>query len=174
MYQLLENRVTNNTARIIDIEIGKVLTDCNEVKDLKAILNEGFYPKVYIEKGRGFTTKKVVTFTFPLPQNFDDKIYNLIDWLYAYINGSNITIIIKEEKIIITVKPIIISTQINKCQEEISFMKKFITEGSINVRDEKIILSSEWDGISFYLRHFEKREIKKECKEKRYFNGAIM
>ncbi|MBG9753058.1 MerR family transcriptional regulator [Bacillus thuringiensis] len=166
LYQLLENRVTNNTARIIDIEIGKVLTDCNEVKDLEAILNEGFYPKVYIEKGRGFTTKKVVTFTFPLPQNFDDKVYNLIDWLYAYINGSNLTINIKEEKIIITIKPIIISAQINNCQEEISFMKKFITEGSISVRDEKIILSSEWDGISFYLRHFEKEKLKKNARKK--------
>ncbi|MCU7679259.1 helix-turn-helix domain-containing protein [Bacillus thuringiensis] len=166
LYQLLENRVTNNTARIIDIEIGKVLTDCNEVKDLEAILNEGFYPKVYIEKGRGFTTKKIVTFTFPLPQNFDDKVYNLIDWLYAYINGSNLTINIKEEKIIITIKPIIISTQINNCQEEISFMKKFITEGSISVRDEKIILSSEWDGITFYLRHFEKEKLKKNARKK--------
>ncbi|WP_144529578.1 helix-turn-helix domain-containing protein [Bacillus mobilis] len=166
LYQLLENRVTNNSARIIDIEIGKVLTDCNEVKDLEAILNEGFYPKVYIEKGRGFTTKKVVTFTFPLPQNFDDKVYNLIDWLYAYINGSNLTINIKEEKIIITIKPIIISAQINNCQEEISFMKKFITEGSISVRDEKIILSSEWDGISFYLRHFEKEKLKKNARKK--------
>lgn len=166
LYQLLENRVTNNTARVIDIEIGKVLTDCNEVKDLEAILNEGFYPKVYIEKGRGFTTKKVVTFTFPFPQNFDDKIYNIIDWLYAHINGSNITINIKEEKILVTIKPIIISTQINNCQEEINFMKKFITEGSISVRDEKIILSSEWDGISFYLRHFEKEKLKKNAKKK--------
>ncbi|WP_242320197.1 helix-turn-helix domain-containing protein [Bacillus cereus group sp. BfR-BA-01349] len=166
LYQLLENRVTNNTARIIDIEIGKVLTDCNEVKDLEAILNEGFYPKVYIEKGRGFTTKKVVTFTFPLPQNFDDKIYNIIDWLYAHIKGSNITINIKEEKILVTIKPIIISSQINNCQEEINFMKKFITEGSISVRDEKIILSSEWDGISFYLRHVEKEKLKKNAKKK--------
>ncbi|MGU3443501.1 helix-turn-helix domain-containing protein [Bacillus cereus] len=166
LYQLLENRVTNNTARIIDIEIGKVLTDCNEVKDLEAILNEGYYPKVYIEKGRGFTTKKVVTFTFPFPQNFDDKIYNIIDWLYAHINGSNITINIKEEKILFTIKPIIISTKINNCQEEINFMKKFITEGSISVRDEKIILSSEWDGISFYLRHFEKENLKKNARKK--------
>ena len=52
-------------------------------------------------------------------------------------------------------------------------MKKFITEGSINVRDEKIILSSEWDGISFYLRHFEKEKLKR-MQGKRYFNGAIM
>ncbi|WP_256941982.1 hypothetical protein [Bacillus thuringiensis] len=121
---------------------------------------------MYIEKGRGFTTKKVVTFTFPLPQNFDDKVYNLIDWLYAYINGTNLTINIKEEKIIITIKPIIISAQINNCQEEICFMKKFITEGSISVRDEKIILSSEWDGISFYLRHFEKEKLKKNARKK--------
>ena len=57
MYQLLENRVTNNTARIIDIEIGKVLTDCNEVKDLKAILNEGFIQKCILKREEGLQQK---------------------------------------------------------------------------------------------------------------------
>ncbi|PFT46230.1 helix-turn-helix domain-containing protein [Bacillus cereus] len=166
LYQLLVNRVTNNTARIIDIEIGKVLTDCNEVKELETILNEGYYPKVYIEKGRGFTTKKVVTFTFPLPQNFDDTFYNVIDWLYANINGSNITINIKEEKILVTIKPITISTQIYNCQQEINFLKKFISEGNISIRDEKIILTSEWDGVTFNLRHFEKEQLKKRARKK--------
>ncbi|MFR9694840.1 helix-turn-helix domain-containing protein [Bacillus mobilis] len=166
LYQLLVNRVTNNTARIIDIEIGKVLTDCNEVKELEAILNEDYYPKIYIEKGRGFTTKKVVTFTFPLPQNFDDTFYNVIDWLYTHINGSNITINTKKEKILVTIKPITISTPIYNCQEEINFLKKFISEGSISIRDEKIILTSEWDGVSFYLRHFEKEQLKKKARKK--------
>ncbi|WP_410976709.1 helix-turn-helix domain-containing protein [Bacillus cereus] len=160
LYQLLENSVTNKTARIIDIEIGKVLTDCNEVKELASSLNEGYSPNLYIEKGRGFTTKKVVKFSFPLPSKFDDIFYTIIDWLYAHIKGNEMTVTRNKESILVTVKPVVIPTRTSNNLEEIGFLTEHIIEGSLAIREGKVILSSEWDSVTYYLRNDEKKQLK--------------
>ncbi|GAB6499044.1 helix-turn-helix domain-containing protein [Bacillus cereus] len=165
LYQLLENKKTGVQARVVDIIKGKILTDKDEFLSLQDAILEGFAPTSIIMKGKYASNKGSVQFKFPKPISFGSIIYVILDWLYLYVTPSNMNMYILDDKLIVSIKPSTIPINTVDNQEEINFLTKHINEGSINIREDKIILRSNFDSIKFYLKKDEKQLLKQIASE---------
>lgn len=166
LYQKLSHSYDDSkAARIIDVQYGKVITNQEEVISLQEAIEQGYEMTSTIRKGKYISTKGSVRFEFMKPRMNDSMLFVIIDWFYTHITPSNMNINIVDNVVIVSVKPSTLLVDTMYFQEEIQYLNKHLIEGSLSIREDKVILRSDWDSIKFYLREHEKEKLQQLAKE---------
>lgn len=166
LYQQLIQSKTNRKARVVEIVDGKVLTEDNDYITIQDALNKGYVVDGAIKRGKIISAKGHVKLEFSIPKKIDSTFFNIIDWIYQYITPSNMNISISNDKVVIKIKPASIPIDSMKYKKEIKFLIGHIIEGKIIIQDNKLILKSDWESVTFYLHDNEKKQLKNLAKQK--------
>lgn len=166
LYQKLYNMHDDSMiAFVIDIQNRRVLTNNDELLTLEEAIEKGYKISHRIKKGSYFTNKGTLKFEFMKPSMYESMFFDIVNWFYVHLTPSNMNINVIDNVVIVSVKAATIPVDTMYFQKEIQYLKKHLIEGNLNIRENKVLLCSDWASVKFYLREHEKEKLRKLAKE---------
>jgi len=160
LFQSLSNG--EKFVRIMDIQgdTGTVVDDNgNEITLLESKI-KGFEVKEKYKERKYISKKGYAKFIFPLPAGIRSTVFNVIELFYQKLGYRNIKLEVDQGLIHLEVKPITLGISQATHETEIALMEKYLVEGKIYQREDKVLVDSDLEPIVIHVPTKLKEQIK--------------